>query len=114
MDRDINPLVDLVYQNDEGSFRTIISNVSDINVTSTENACVSIDNLIKQGIITVPNDGFYVEESVYASILRSNYYLQNQYSCPVTPDGFKFSHLKRMIVKTNLGKSFYKVCVMNL
>lgn len=114
MKKEINPLVNLIYENDEGAFRTIISNISDIDVTSTENVCISIDNLIKQGIISVPNDGFYATESVYEKILHSDYYLQKQKSCPTTPDGFKFSHQKKMIAKTNLGNSFYKICVLDL
>lgn len=114
MKKEVNPLVNLIYENDEGAFRTIVSNISDIDVTSTENVCISIDNLIKQCIISVPNDGFYTTESVYEKIFHSNYYLQKQNSCPTTPDGFKFSHQKKMIAKTNLGRTFYKVCVMDL
>ncbi len=117
MERPANPIINLVYSKFEPDIpiaiesRTIITNVTDINVASVETVCISIDNLIKQGLISIPKDDSYVDATLYDNILKSQYYAIQQQSHPYTPNGFKFSHEKKMIVRTNLGKSFYQTCV---
>lgn len=112
MEREINPLIDLVYKNDKNVLRHIISNISDINVAPTEIVCVSIDNLARLGIICIPDTRrHYADDSVYIEILNSPYYIARQCLNSTTSDGFDFSYRKRMIDKTNLGKTFYDICV---
>lgn len=119
MERTANPIIDLVYNKYESDVpiaiesRTIIENVTDINVAPIETVCISIDNLIKQGLISIPQNDSYVDSTLYDNILNSPFYIIKQQSCPITPDGFKFSHNKKMIIKTHLGNSFYKTCVVD-
>ena len=117
MERPANPIINLVYSKFEPDIpiaiesSTIITNVTDINVASVETVCISIDNLIKQGLISIPKDDSYVDATLYDNILKSQYYAIQQQNHPDTPNGLKFSHEKKMIVRTNLGKSFYQTLV---
>ena len=117
MQRESNPIIDLVYNKYESDFpiavesRTILENVTDINIAPVETICISIENLIKQGLISIPEDKAYSDDTIYDCILKSQFYLIKHQSYPVTPDGFIFSSKKKTIVKTHLGDLFYKICV---
>lgn len=120
MERNANPLIDLVYEKIEGenfsipiASQTISTNISDIDVSSIEIICVSLDNLIKQNLIAIPEDRAYTDIHLYDKLLSSEYYITEQQKWPDSPDGFKFSHKKKMINKTNLGFSFYNICVIS-
>ena len=119
MERTANPIIDLVYNKYESDIpiaiesQTIIENVTDINIASVETVCISIDNLVKQGLISISKDKSYTDATLYDNILKSQFYIIKQQSCPITPDGFVFSHNKKMIIKTHLGNSFYKTCVVD-
>jgi len=115
MKRDVNPLIDLVYKNNKNVLRHIISNISDIDIASQETVCISIDNLVRLGLICIPDARrHYADDNAYNEILNSPYYIAKQYLYPTTPDGFTLSYKKRMIDKTNLGLSFFETCVIEL
>ncbi len=114
MEREMNPIINLIYKNDKGTFHPIISHVSDIDITSTEIICTSIDNLIRQGLINIPTDVYYTDEKIYDVILNSNYYHSQKEIYPTLEDGYKLSYQKRIINKTNFGTSFYNICVADL
>jgi len=119
MERDTNPIIDLVYNKYESEIpiaiesKTIIENVTDINIAPVETVGICLDNLVKQGLISI-SEKSYINATLYENILKSQFYIIQQQKCPYTPDGFKFSHNKKRIVKTNLGNSFYEICVKNL
>lgn len=110
MERSTNPLIDLVYVNDQNSFINIATNVSDITVAPVEAVCKSIENLIKQNLISIPQNQYYSNETLYEPLIRSNYVLTQQKRHPDTSDGYRFSYRKHRLEKTNLGISFYQVC----
>lgn len=114
MGRAVNPMINLVMKNEKGNFITIVTNVTDINIASQELIGVSIDNLTKQNLLSVPDDGFYSDEKVYDSILQTEFYEKQKNLNRRTVDGFEFTYTKKMINKTNLGRLFYKVCVAEL
>ena len=114
MGREVNPMINLIMKNEKGKYITIITNVTDINIVSQELIGVSIDNLTKQNLLSVPDDGFYSNEKVYDSILQTEFYNNQKNINRRTVDGFEFTYTKKMINKTNLGKLFYKVCVAEL
>lgn len=114
MGRAVNPMINLIMKNEKGTFRTIVTNVTDINIASQELIGVSIDNLTKQNLLSVPDDGFYSDEKVYDSILQTEFYEKQKNLNRRTVDGFEFTYTKKMINKTNLGRLFYKVCVAEL
>ena len=108
MGRAVNPMINLIMKNEKGTFRTIVTNVTDINIAPQELIGVSIDNLTKQNLLSVPDDGFYSDEKVYDSILQTEFYEKQKYLNRRTVDGFEFTYTKKMINKTNLGRLFYK------
>lgn len=107
-------MVNLRMENEKGEFRTIITNVTDIDIASQELVGVSIDNLAKQNLIAIPADDYYVQERLYDVIIQSDFYKSQKNLNSKTADGFEFTHSKKMINKTNLGKMFYKICVAEL
>lgn len=119
MERQTNPIIDIVYNKYESDIpipiesQTIVENVTDIDIESVDTICICLDNLVKQGLISI-SEKSYTNATLYDNILKSQFYLIQQQKCPYTPDGFKFSHNKKRIVKTNLGKSFYNTCVIDL
>lgn len=119
MERQANPIVDLVYNKHDADIpipiesQTVVENVTDINIAPVETVCICIDNLVKQGLISI-SEKSYTNPLLYDNILKSQFYIIQQQKCPYTPDGFKFSHNKKRIVKTNLGNSFYEICVKDL
>lgn len=112
MEREINPLIDIIYQNEELEFLSITSNISDINIAQPEIISVSIDYLLKQNLITIPISKYYANDYLYENIINSEYYTLLKKSHPDTIDGFKMTYQKRQIHKTDLGKSFYNICVL--
>lgn len=114
MERETNPLVNLIYEDEEGSFITLATNVSDIPLFAPEVVSISVDNLVKQSLIHIPADEYYINNKIYEPILNSNYYRLQQELHSSTTNGYKFTHQKRKIDKTNLGRLFYKICVVDL
>lgn len=116
MERMPNPLIDLIYENEQGKSVTLKTNIIDIdsNVATVEQASISIDNLAKQNLIFIPENNHYSNDTPYDKLINSDYYIQQKQQYPPSIDGFKFSHRKRMIEKTNIGLSFYEICVKNL
>ena len=113
MERSGNPLISLIYENEQKNNLSLNMNIININITSIESINVSIDNLIKQSLITIPDGRYYIQDNLYDQLLSSNQYkiAQQKYSSP--PNGFKLTYKKGLIEKTNLGKVFYKTCVNN-
>lgn len=118
MERGVNPIMDLLYAKFNNSkYRipiakiTIATNISDIDIAPVESISVSIDNLIRLGLICIP-DGSYAENYLYNTILSSPYYMEQKLLHPDTSDGFSFFADKKMIAKNNLGNAFYKICVI--
>jgi len=111
MERDANPLINLCYENDMMDSILLVSNITDINVTSGEIVSISIDNLIKQGLISIPIDEYYSDEHYYDKILNSKFYLEKYQSYPKKENGLDLMPDFGMIRKTNLGLAFYDVCV---
>lgn len=113
MERGGNPLISLIYENEEKDNLTINMNITDINIASIESINISIDNLIKQSLITIPSGRYYIEENLYDQLLSSTQYkiAQQKFSSP--PNGFKLTYKKGLIEKTSLGNAFYDTCVNN-
>lgn len=117
IERKANPLIDLVYEKHISGHifpvatQTLFTNITDINIAPIEIVGVSIDNLIKQSLISINGDNSYTDFTIYDNILNSQFYLEQQRKYIDTPDGFTFSHVKKMIKKNNLGLAFYDTCV---
>ena len=112
MEREVNPCANLRYVKEGGSYRELMTNVTDFQIAPQQLISVSIDNLSKQNLIYIPSDGHYTLESVYDPIIKSDFYRNQERMYPPSSDGFYFSIYKKMIEKTNLGISFYKICIV--
>ncbi len=120
MERDVNPIIDLLYAKIEDPkfpipsvSRNIAINISDIDIASIESISVSIDNLTRLGLIFIPADKSYTNKRFYNKILSSPYYIEQQQLHPDTSDGFTFYAEQKMIEKNNLGNAFYTTCVID-
>ncbi len=121
MERKANPLINLIYGKCENpdipivtSSRTIATNISDIDIAPTEAISLSIDNLVRQSLISIPENLSYEDEHIYDKILNSAFYKAQQEKYPEDSEGYTFSNQKLIIEKTNLGIAFYKICIMDL
>lgn len=76
MEREANPIIDLLYEKHEPGHifpsvgYTLLTNITDINIAQTEIICVSIDNLIRQSLISINGDNSYTDIKVYDNILN--------------------------------------------
>ena len=114
MERQVNPMLHLIMKNSDGSYRTFMTNVTDINLASENLISVSIDNLARMKLIQIPEDGLYKNDKIYDSIFQTDYYKEQKRTHPKTSDELEFSYTKKMIEQTNLGKLFYEICVKEL
>lgn len=114
MSCDAVPIVDLIYKNKKGAYRVISKNITAIVPDKVELVGVSVDNLKKQGLIFIPEDGYYTNDSVYLPVVNSEFYKKMEASHPVSNDGFEFDTKKKTVEKTNLGRLFYEVCIQNI
>lgn len=114
MKRRANPIVDLVLETRENGSFIIQTNISDFDMKNVKNTCISIDNLIKHGLISSPSGRYYSDSKLYDKILLSDYFLEQKQQYSTIPKEYKFNYKKGMIIKTNLGISFYNVCVNEL
>lgn len=113
MEREVNPCINLRYENPQGTYNSIMTNVTDFHFASQALISISIDNLQKQNLIHIPYDAHYSNEYLYDAIIQSDFYKEQEACHPERPDGFKFTHEKKMISKTNLGQSFYEACILD-
>ena len=78
----------------------------------------TVSSIIGLGLIIFLLINYKLNEStndkIYDSIFETDYYKKQKEIHPKTVDGFKFSYVKKMIEKTNLGKLFYEICVKEL
>lgn len=114
MEREANPCINLQYQSDNNSYITIMTNITDLAIAPIQVIGLAIDNLIKQNLIEIPFDAYYIDDSLYTSIIQSEFYITQERLHPPTPDGYKFTYMKKKINKTNLGTTFYNTCVLDL
>lgn len=111
MEREANPMINLIMKNADEEYRTIITNITDLDIDKIDSVSVSIDNLLRLKLIQVPEDSFYTNERVYTSIVQTDFYETQKNLNPTTVDGFEMDYQKKIIEKTNLGKLFYNICV---
>lgn len=111
MEREANPMINLMMKNSEGQYRIFMTNVIDIGLASPQLISVSIDNLARMKLIHIPEDGYYVDDTLYEAVFQTEFYQEQKRKHQKTADGYEFSYTKQMIDRTNLGRAFYKVCI---
>lgn len=108
-----NPIIDLERKekNDGGSI-TLVNNIININLSTVESLSVSIDNLERLKLISIPYGTYYTNDNLYAPFYEHEIYKQYKelYS---KSDVYELDITKKIISITDMGKSFHKICVSN-
>ncbi len=114
MQQSFTPAVDLILENKERDFQTLKRSVTAIDMKKVDLVCVSIENLQRQGLISIPNGEYLSNDEAYNLILNSEYFLGEKKKYQTVDNGFEFTYKKKMVNKTNLGELFFDVCVKEI
>lgn len=111
---DTRPLITLSFRFDNNHGRTdYLYNVSWINKYDYGTVCVSIDNLVRMGLIKIPEDKHYLDNSVYDKV-RENVIFDKYYEKHKDTAGGKVNVEKQLILITEYGGLFYDMCVKDI
>lgn len=108
----ITPLINLSIKFETGGNDCYIYNISWITGFNYENICISIDNLIRLGLIEIPFGANYTEDSNYDRVRNTLTYMNCKKKLESLHKG-KIVEEKQYIKKTSLADSFYKVCIID-
>ncbi|WP_195245092.1 Abi-alpha family protein [Clostridium celatum] len=108
-----NPIIDLKRKekNNSGSI-ALVNNICNINIATVESLSVSIDNLERLKLISIPYGTYYVDDDLYAPFYDHEIYKQYKEMYGQT-DSYELDITKKLIFITDMGKSFHKICVNN-
>lgn len=107
------PLVDTLLEFPGSLILTIAKNSNSFSQGYTNNFSLSLDNLLRLGLINIPDGIWYGDDLIYEpllSVLRTRFTLDAYKSTNPTATGISFS--KKRIDITEYGISFYNACVV--
>lgn len=110
IDSQATPLIDLSVLLQEGGQNYYRYNISWINAYSYETICVSIDNLIRLGLIEIPFDLHYSNNQIYNAVRKTSTYMEIHKELKALNSGEIKENLKYIKI-TNLGKLFSEICI---
>lgn len=108
-----NPIIDLVLnEKNKGGSIQLINNITNISISTTESLSVSINNLERLKLISIPYAAYYTDNNLYTPFYEHDIYKQykEMYS---ESDSYELDITKKIISITDMGKSFHKICVSN-
>lgn len=106
----ITPVIDLFIKLPEGGEDCHKYNISWMQFTSYDTILVSIDNLIRLGLIEIPYDRSYTNDENYEHVRKTTDYIGIKKELEALNRG-TVSENKKFIKKTALANSFYSICV---
>lgn len=108
------PLITLYFEldNNKGQDHHLY-NLSWINSYDYIIVSVSIDNLIRMGLIKIPTDKHYINDSNYNSVRENDKYCE-YYKKYSNISGGKVKEERQVITITDFGELFYIVCVKDV
>lgn len=106
----ITPVIDLYVSNQEGGEFGHKFNITWMTFASYDSICVSLDNLIRLGLIEISNNHSYKEDVTYKFVRDTKDYVAIKTELEALNKG-AVSERKRYIKKTALLNSFYEICV---
>lgn len=110
---ELRPIVDTYLEFPNSLTRLISKNSNAFSIGYTNNFALSLDNLSRLGLINIPTDIWYGDDSVYESLLmflRTQFTLDAYKVTDPTATGFYFN--KKRVDITEYGTSFYNTCVV--
>lgn len=110
----INPMINinLTFKNKSGMV-ALVKNITLINIASEKDISISIDNLVRLKLIDVPFDAYYSDENIYKPFYNLVTYKSYEAEYDTSTE-YDLSMDKKIIAVTDMGKSFYDVCVKDI
>lgn len=109
----INPVINLNLKTiPNGGLNYLRNNITLINVAPVESVSISINNLERLKLINIPYGSYYTNDQLYNPFYNLEIYksYKQLYS---EPSKYELYVEKRFIETTDIGKSFYDICVKN-
>lgn len=112
---EINPLIDVnLFNKSTGAIRSSIQkNLTNILIADASKISLSIDNLERLKLINIPYDASYVNDALYEPIFNTEMFKSIEIAIEPHLNKFKLDIHKRYIFVTDLGKTFYNMCVVD-
>ena len=108
------PLIDVIERNQENnSYFLIIPNLTNISKYDNLTVSISIDNLLRLGLINIPADKSINSTSAYETITDTMIFKNFKEIYKLKP-GYKIDILKKLISITELGTKFSEICIQDL
>ncbi|MFU0831711.1 MAG: DUF4393 domain-containing protein [Oscillospiraceae bacterium] len=115
VERPIRPIINIRREHPDKTKGgiTLVRNITWMTFTSAEQISISLDNLQKNGLISIKNDVSYVNKINYSCIKNSPHYLEAKRSYKCQADEVISDQLGSISI-TDLGKSFYNICIRDI
>ena len=106
----ITPIIDLYIKTPGGGQNYHQNNISWMESASYDIISVSLDNLVRLGLIEIPYGISYTDDNNYEQIRKTTSYIKIKAELEALNKG-SVTESKKTIKKTALAYSFYKICV---
>lgn len=108
------PLIDLIERNIENrTYKPLISNLTNIFDFDNITISISVNNLLRLGLIQIPDGKFISDPSAYETITSSSEF--NEFKrIHKLPKGYEIDKIKKIILITELGHQFSEICIQDL
>lgn len=108
------PLIDIIERNIENrTYALLLSNLTNIFDYDNITISVSIDNLLRLGLIQIPEGKSISNLSAYETI-TSSLVFSNFKKTHKLPKGYEIDEIKKVIFITELGYKFSEICIQSL
>lgn len=106
-----NPIIDL-KRKEKGSIGSIdlVNNIMNIDIASHEFIALSINNLERLNLISIPDDVQYANDNLYKPFYDHPIYKKHLKLCK-SIGSYELIIIKKSISITDIGKSFYNICI---
>lgn len=104
----VTPLINLKVAKEKRGYNNYVYNLSWIEQYSYEQVAVSINNLMRLGLIDIPYDKHYVEDNTYELVRNTSHYKEKKV---LLEKKGRVEEEKNIIHVPELAKSFYEICV---
>lgn len=104
------PLIDLSIEVSEGAHSYFANNISWITSYDYDSILISINNLMRLGLIEIPYNKAYSDDSIYDTIRNTDFFKGISHSLIASNLGQLYQKPK-YINCTDFACSFYKICV---
>lgn len=107
----VNPIIDLKRKekNKIGSI-DLVNNIMNIDIAPHEFISLSINNLERLNLISIPNDTYYTDDNLYKPFYEHELY-KKHHKFSISSGSYELIVIKKIISITDIGKAFYNICI---